>query len=114
MSVFTDEDVQSLASEGNVSFNAKYMAHYNTHDPVPNGADVSKLKEFIRAKYLDRKWFNDGTGGNSSSGGGGFGAFDSGTGGGKSNRRSVGVWIWYCCSALWRLTSLRVSVCVDL
>jgi hypothetical protein len=90
MSVFTDEDVKSLASEGNVSFNAKYMAHYNTHDPVPNGADVSKLKEFIRAKYLDRKWFSDGSSGGSSSGGG-FGAFDSGTGGGKSTRRSVSV-----------------------
>lgn len=63
MSVFTEEDVQSLASEGNVSFNAKYMANYNTHDQLPNGSDVAKLKEFIRAKYLDKKWCNDGTGG---------------------------------------------------
>lgn len=89
MSVFTEEDVESLRSEGNVAFNAKYMANYNTHDPIPNGSDINKLKEFIKAKYLDKKWFNDGTGGGSSHGGG-FGAFDNGSVGKSSNRRSVG------------------------
>jgi len=77
MSVFTEDDVKSLSSEGNVAFNAKYMANYNTHDPVPNGSDIAKLKEFIRAKYLDRKWYNDGTGGNNNANnnlGGGAGA----------------------------------------
>lgn len=112
MSVFTEEDVAAMASEGNVSFNAKYLANYNTHDPMPTGADVAKLKDFIKSKYLDKRWFNGGTGSNGggsaafgSSGSSGFGAFDSGTtgfgafdsgatgggGGGKSNRRSVSV-----------------------
>jgi hypothetical protein len=75
MSVFNDEDVASLASEGNVAFNAKYMAHYNTHDALPNGSDPAKQKEFIRAKYLDRKWHSDGSG--------------SSGGAGRSNRKSV-------------------------
>lgn len=96
MSVFTEEDVAAMASEGNVSFNAKYLANYNTHDPMPSGADVTKLKDFIKAKYLDRKWFNDGT--NSGGNSGGFGAFDAGTGAGgvgKSTRRSVRLLILY-------------------
>eukprot|EP01032_Pedospumella_encystans_P030864 gene30864-34834_t len=55
MSVFNEEDVRALSNEGNVSFNAKYLAHYNTHDPLPNGSDVNKLKEFIKSKYLDKR-----------------------------------------------------------
>lgn len=99
MSVFTEEDVAAMASEGNVSFNAKYLANYNTHDPMPSGADVAKLKDFIKSKYLDKRWYNDGTGGNGGGGGGGFGAFDSGTngtGGAKNNRRSVSRCCLHC------------------
>jgi hypothetical protein len=73
MSVFNEEDVLNLSAMGNVAFNEKYMAGYNAHEPVPNGSDVAKLKEFIRAKYLDKKWFRGGGGGG---GGGGFAAFD--------------------------------------
>ena len=59
MSVFSEEDIRALSIEGNVSFNAKYLAHYNTHDPLPNGSDVNKLKEFIKSKYLDKRWHVD-------------------------------------------------------
>lgn len=83
MSVFNEEDVKALSNEGNVSFNAKYLAHYNTHDPLPNGSDVNKLKEFIKNKYLDKRWHVDSTSGRGGGGGGGhggsdgFGAFDN-------------------------------------
>jgi len=60
MSVFTEEDVAYLASMGNGQFNAKYMAGYNSRDhPPPTGNDVVKLKEFIRAKYLDKRWYRE-------------------------------------------------------
>lgn len=75
MSVFTDEDVQSLASEGNASFNEKYMANHGTHDPAPSSTDINKQKEFIRMKYLDKKWHIDGPGNTN--------------GGRNANRRSV-------------------------
>ena len=86
MSVFNEEDVRALSNEGNVSFNAKYLANYNTHDPLPNGSDVNKLKEFIKSKYLDKRWHVDSAssrGGGGGGGGGhhggsdGFGAFDN-------------------------------------
>lgn len=84
MSVFNEEDVRALSNEGNVSFNAKYLAHYNTHDPLPNGSDVNKLKEFIKSKYLDKRWHVDSASGRGGGGGGGhhagndgFGAFDN-------------------------------------
>ena len=85
MSVFNEDDVRALSNEGNVSFNAKYLAHYNTHDPLPNGSDIHKLKEFITSKYLDKRWHVDSSSGRGGGGGGGhghggsdgFGAFDN-------------------------------------
>ncbi len=70
MSVFVEEDVRALAAMGNVAFNEKYMAHYNTHDPLPNGSDINKLKEFITSKYLDKRWHVDSRTGNPSGGAG--------------------------------------------
>ena len=60
MSVFTEEDVAYLASMGNAQFNARHLATFNARDhPPPTGSDVVKLKEFIRAKYLDKRWFRE-------------------------------------------------------
>lgn len=60
MSVFTEEDVAYLASMGNAAFNGKYMAGFNYRDnQLPTGADVVKLKDHIRAKYLDKRFYRD-------------------------------------------------------
>lgn len=68
MTVFTPEDVESLASMGNERFNSIYLANLNPRDyTVPNGNDLTKLKEFIRMKYLDKRWHRDGRGGSASS-----------------------------------------------
>lgn len=55
MSVFTDEDVQALAAGGNENSNNHLLARIGDY-AVPNGNDVNKLKEFIRLKYVDKKW----------------------------------------------------------
>eukprot|EP01031_Cornospumella_fuschlensis_P026591 gene26591-32137_t len=88
MSVFTEEDVSGLASMGNEAFNNTYLARLNRADvSVPNGSDTQRLKDFIRAKYVDRKWHRDhglaaGSGAGTSSGTG-HEASAAGTGGGR-------------------------------
>lgn len=57
MSVFTAGDVSDLAVRGNAIHNASYMARYQPRDfTLPNGSDIGKLREFIKAKYIDKKW----------------------------------------------------------
>jgi hypothetical protein len=61
MSKFTEEDWAGLASVGNEAFNRAYLARLNPREhPLPNGSDTNKLKEFIRQKYIDKKWHSDG------------------------------------------------------
>lgn len=63
MSIFTQEDVDALAEMGNEKFNGIYLANLNPRDfSLPNGNDLPKLKEFIRHKYIDKKWHRDGHG----------------------------------------------------
>lgn len=91
MSVFNEDDVRALSNEGNIAFNAKYLANYNTHDPLPNGSDVNKLKEFIKSKYLDKRWHVDSSSGRGGGGGGdNFGAFDNNNTGNTNRRASTG------------------------
>ncbi len=60
MSVFTEDDVAFLASMGNELFNSKYLARLNSKDfTLPNGNDIVKLKDFIKQKYIDKKWCED-------------------------------------------------------
>lgn len=68
MSVFTQEDVDALASMGNERFNSIYLANLNPRDyTVPNGNDLNKLKDFIRLKYVEKRWHRDGRGGSAGS-----------------------------------------------
>jgi hypothetical protein len=60
MSVFTAEDVSDVAATGNAAHNALYLARFG-NAMSPNGSDVSKLREFIKNKYVDRKWFANGS-----------------------------------------------------
>lgn len=67
MSVFTEEDVAFLASMGNEASNAIFLARIGDY-PIPNGNDTNKMKDFIRLKYVDKKWVAGG-GNNRNSGG---------------------------------------------
>lgn len=68
MSKFTEEDWAGLAGVGNEVFNSAYLARLNPRDhPTPNGStEINKLKDFIRQKYIDKKWHADGAHGGSS------------------------------------------------
>jgi len=60
MAVFTAEDVAGLSSMGNETFNSIYLSRLNPRDYIlPNGNDVNKLKEFIKQKYVDKRWHRD-------------------------------------------------------
>lgn len=57
MSTFTEEDVANVANMGNEAFNSIYMAKFNPKEYIlPNGSDINKLKDFIRLKYIEKKW----------------------------------------------------------
>lgn len=57
MTAFTAEDVAELTAGGNQAFNAKYLAKAGRDFQLPTGNDVTKLRDFIRAKYVDKKWY---------------------------------------------------------
>ena len=58
MSVFTPEDLNGMTTGGNLIHNAKYLARHNPREhPIPNGSDITKLREFIKSKYVDKKWY---------------------------------------------------------
>lgn len=62
MSTFTQEDVSALEGGGNSAANASYLARYQASRDVPiptSSSDISKLRDFIRQKYLDKKWHTD-------------------------------------------------------
>lgn len=60
MSEFTQQEVSDLTSGGNVFHNSKFLARHAARDfPIPTGSDVPKLREFIRLKYVDKKWYSD-------------------------------------------------------
>ena len=66
MSVFSAEDVADVAAGGNIAHNAIYMAKHTAKESVPNGSDVTKLRDFIKSKYNDKKWYSNGSTGGSS------------------------------------------------
>ena len=69
MSVFTAEDVADMAATGNAAFNAVWLSRFKD-STAPNGSDVIKLREFIKSKYVDKKWFDDRSGGGKINGNG--------------------------------------------
>lgn len=60
MSVFTAEDVVNLSAGGNVALNLMYMNRFQSIDyALPTGSDIGKLREFIKRKYIEKKWYTD-------------------------------------------------------
>ncbi len=62
MSEFSQEDVKALEHGGNTEFNSKYMARYNQAKDLPLPStltDINKLRDFIKFKYVDKKWHID-------------------------------------------------------
>lgn len=60
MSTFSEEEVAALGKVGNDAFNKVYLARLNPREyTLPNGTDENKLKEFIKQKYIDKRWHQD-------------------------------------------------------
>lgn len=60
MSEFTKDDVAALAYGGNNAHNAKYLARHTARDhAIPDGTDVNKLRDFIKMKYVDKRWYSE-------------------------------------------------------
>jgi hypothetical protein len=60
MSVFTQEEIEQVAAGGNIEHNSRYMARHTARDmQIPDGSDVHKLRDFIKMKYVDKRWFSD-------------------------------------------------------
>jgi len=96
MSTFTAEDVEALAQGGNARHNEVYLRKLNPSQyTLPNGQDQSKMREFIKFKYTEKRWMD--RGGDDFGGGGGRGGGGGGGGGGawgdssdQSKRTSFG------------------------
>ena len=58
LSNFTEEEVAAIASMGNTKFNEVYLSRFGDQS-VPNTTDQAKFKEFIRHKYVDKRWHAD-------------------------------------------------------
>lgn len=60
MSTFSEDEVIAIAKVGNEEFNKIYLARLNPREyTLPNGSDENKLKEFIKQKYIDKRWHRD-------------------------------------------------------
>ena len=58
MSVFSEEDIVGLGKMGNTLFNTRYLARIGSQAP-PNSNDVNKFKEYLKNKYVEKRWFTE-------------------------------------------------------
>ena len=62
MTKFKDEEVARLEAGGNAASNARFLAKWTQPGPpLPPLAKPDQRKDFIKAKYIDRRWFSDKT-----------------------------------------------------
>ena len=57
MSNFTEEELVSIEAMGNTKFNESYLARYD--QSPPNANDLPRFKDYLKQKYVDKKWFVD-------------------------------------------------------
>lgn len=59
MTSFSEEDIAEIAKGGNNVCNAQYLARGGKEFPIHGGsADMTKLRDYIKAKYVDKRWFS--------------------------------------------------------
>eukprot|EP01117_Protostelium_nocturnum_P017930 TRINITY_DN7384_c0_g1_i1.p1 TRINITY_DN7384_c0_g1~~TRINITY_DN7384_c0_g1_i1.p1 ORF type:complete len:768 (+),score=344.57 TRINITY_DN7384_c0_g1_i1:158-2305(+) len=68
MGVFKVEEVKFLQENGNRIVNQKYLAKYSSRDcPEPDPSNLDQVRNFIKQKYVDKRWFSQGDSSSSSS-----------------------------------------------
>lgn len=57
MSVFKEKDIENLKAQGNKKAKQTWMATYSkTLYPVPGQKEKEKMKEFLKAKYVEKRF----------------------------------------------------------
>lgn len=60
MSNFTNNELETLKTQGNEVGLRTWMARYNPRDfPQPGPKDTRRIKDFIRLKYKERRWYQE-------------------------------------------------------
>jgi hypothetical protein len=58
MSTFTAEEVKLFTKGGNKKARKAYMATWSEDQfPEPNSSEKEKIREIVRAKYVDKRWY---------------------------------------------------------
>ena len=64
MSNFSVAELELLRTQGNEACVRTWMARYNPQDfPQPGPKEYQKIKDFIRLKYTERRWYQETTAG---------------------------------------------------
>jgi len=69
MATFTPEEIKRLQeSGGNECARKIYLAKWSSSEfPIPEAGDKSRIREFIKLCYKDKKWYQEGPSNNNSS-----------------------------------------------
>jgi len=60
MSNFSQAELDLLKTQGNEACQRTWMARYNPRDfPQPTPKETQRIKDFIRLKYRERRWYQD-------------------------------------------------------
>jgi hypothetical protein len=60
MSNFSQAELDLLKTQGNEACQRTWMARYNPRDfPQPSPKETQRIKDFIRLKYRERRWYQD-------------------------------------------------------
>ena len=60
MSTFTVDEIKAIDKSGNSAAQATWMAKYSASDTaIPPESDVEKIRQFIKQKYQQKRWFSE-------------------------------------------------------
>jgi len=60
MASFKPEEIKALQEGGNTIAHEKWMKNWNPDEyPEPDAGDVDRIRQFIRLKYVDKRWSNE-------------------------------------------------------
>merc|ERR1712127_262982 len=60
MCVFSEQELKDLAQNGNANVQAKLMKNWKPKkDPLPEKTDNAKMKDFLRTKYVVKKFADE-------------------------------------------------------
>lgn len=59
MTVFKEKDIENMKAWGNLKAKSYWLASYSkTLYPLPGTKEKEKMKDFLKAKYVDKRFCN--------------------------------------------------------